>query len=220
MPSWAATARYVHPRRSSRATSASRSSIASPSSRRRAPGSRSGTSSRSVRMRSVTAATTRKAHQHRGSRRGSPDASDPAPPCATRRAPASATCPCAPRSRGTACPARAAAARGSRRRCPPIHCRPSPTIPGEIPRSAGGFLYPGGNFFRLAARGAPRLEDFAPHASGMRFPSGSVLAGPRPAHPRDTHDTIARLVADATPDRGETIDDLRHLRLRQPVDPV
>src|SRR6516225_4203406 len=50
--------------------------------------------------------------------------------------------------------------------------------------------------------------------------SGSVLAGPRPAHPRDTHDTIARLVADATPDRRETIDDLRHLRLRQPVDPV
>jgi hypothetical protein len=39
-------------------------------------------------------------------------------------------------------------------------------------------------------------------------------------HPRDTRDTIARLVADATPDRRETIDDLRHLRLRQPVDPI
>ncbi len=33
-------------------------------------------------------------------------------------------------------------------------------------------------------------------------------------------DDLARLVADATPDRRETIDDLRHLRLRQPVHPV
>lgn len=39
-------------------------------------------------------------------------------------------------------------------------------------------------------------------------------------HPRDTHESIARLVADSTPDRRETIDDLRQPRLGQPVDPL